>query len=129
MEELFFQNEEVEIWLEKGIIHSVLAPSVVLTLESAKKTVAERLKISNSQTHPILIDARRAKSMTKEAREYLASPEAIKGISAGAFVIENPLVEFIVKVWLIAFKPKVPSKLFKEKQKALEWLEQFKRIN
>ena len=129
MKEKYFKNEYLEMWMEDGIVHAEYATNLIITYEIAKINVSARLEMSDNQTYPLFADVSKAKSMTKEARAYLSTPEAIRGISAGAFLIKTQIEALLVNAWLSLYKPSVPTKLFTEKDKAINWLEQFRRIN
>ena len=117
------------MWLENEIIHAVYGFYVEITLEVAQVSVAERLKLAEGKTYPLYADVSKAKSMTSEARAFLSEGDGIRGMSAGGFLIKTQIEAFLVNAWLKLYNPAVPTKLFTEKEKALEWLEQFKRIN
>jgi hypothetical protein len=129
MKEKHFQNEFVEMWLYDGIIFIEHAPFVTITLEIAQINVAARLKICDGKTYPVFADVRKAKNMSKETREFLSKDDGIRGISAGAFLVGTRIEAWIVNAWLSINPLTVPTKLFTEKDKALDWLQQFKRIN
>ena len=129
MKQNYFKNEYVEMWLENGVIHIVHSPYVTISLEIAKINVAARLEISEGKTYPIFADVTKAKTMTKDARKYLSTGDGIRGISAGAFLIKTQIEAFLVNSWLSIYPMPLPTRMFTETEKALEWLETFKRIN
>ena len=129
MREKYFKNDTIEMWIENGILHGVYAPYAVITLEVARINVAERLKIADGKTYPVCVDFTKAKTASREARSYFSAGDGIRGISAGAFLVKTEIEAFLLNTWLKLYKPKVPAKLFTEKEEALEWLEPFKRIN
>jgi len=129
MKQNHFKNEYVEMWLENGIIHVVHSPYVTINLEIAKLNVAARLEIAEGKTYPLFADVTKAKTMTKEARQYLSAGDGIRGISAGAFLIKTQIEAFLVNSWLRIYPMSLPTKMFSEKEAALAWLETFKRIN
>lgn len=129
MKEKHFHNEFVDMWLDDGIVYIEHAPYVTITLEIAKTNVAARLNICEGKTYPVFADVRKAKNMSKETREYLSKDDGIRGISAGAFLVSTRIEAWIVNAWLSINPLTVPTKLFTEKANAIEWLQQFKRIN
>jgi hypothetical protein len=123
----FFENEFVRFEVNDGILKGTFKEGLV-SLEIAKKIVAERLNFSNGKSYPLLITDVGLKSIKGEAREYLSTDEAIKGLKASAMVANNMfakhLANFFVKISVI--KPKIPTKIFSNEKDALIWLEQFK---
>ena len=67
------------------------------------------------------------KSLQKEAREYLASEEGVKGLIAAAYVMDNSFGSFIANFFVSVYKTKIPIKVFTKKEAALKWLEKFRK--
>ena len=113
-------------WIENDILHHVYKPSLIIDLNIAKKMVADRLEVSAGITRPMLVDICNLVAIDGPSRKYLAGSEAIKYMSAGAIYLNSYLQFLAGTVYLKVDVPLVPSRLFTEKHKALEWLEQFK---
>lgn len=116
-------------WLENDILHHVYKPKLIIDLDIAKKLVAHRLEVTAGVTRPILVDICGMVAINGDARRYLAGPEAVKHVSAGAIYLNSYLQFLAGTVYLKIDDPLVPSRLFTEKAKALLWLEQFKHMN
>lgn len=116
-------------WIENGIIHHVYKPNIIIDIDIAKKLVDHRLKVTNNITRPVFVDVCNLVAIKADARKYLAGPEAIKYISAGAIFLDNYLLFLVGTVFLKIDNPLIPSRLFTDKEKALLWLEQFKHLN
>ncbi len=129
MKERYQENEFAEIWFENGIVHILYKPGCVLNIANIKQLVEDRIKVSNGQTSPILIDLRNLVSSDNATRSYLATPEAEKYLCAGAMIINNELQKLLMNLYLKIDKPRLPARVFTNKEKALEWLEQFKYFN
>lgn len=131
MREKYFKNEYLEMWIEDGILYAVYTPYITITLDVAKINVKARLEMAEGETYPLLADVSRAKTFTKEAREYLSAGESLIGMSAGAFLIKTQIEAFLANTWLKLYKPPLPTRIFNKSEgdKAKEWLQQFKRIN
>lgn len=119
------ENDFVEIWLEDGIIYSVHKPNFI-NLEMAKVMVRDRLKVSSGIVRPMFIDISSMISTNIETRKYLSSEEAIYLVSAGAIYTANPIAKFAGNLFLRINQPKVPTRIFTNKQEAIEWLQQYK---
>jgi hypothetical protein len=118
----YFENAYLKIQKKDQFIHVVYGPDTRLTLEIAKDAVKERLKISNGVTLPMLIDIGGLVSVTKEARIYFASEEAIAHISKGAIVLKTSTQTVIGNFFLFFDRPKIETKLFHKEDEALKWL-------
>ena len=97
-----------------------------ITLEIAKKTVETRLKFTEGKSYPVFGQGINVSAIDRDAREYFASAEAVKGIKAGAFYVESVFQSFLINFSFNIFTPIVPVKIFTDRQKAIKWLEQYK---
>jgi hypothetical protein len=129
MKEAYFENLYAEFWIENGIFFISYKQGLVINIEIAKQNVADRLRISNGITRPMFTDGRNFVSIDLDSMEYLKSKDAMRYISAGAFLMDNYLHKLMGNLFLTIDKPPVPAKLFTDKEAALQWLEQFKYTN
>lgn len=119
-------NAYLEMWIEDGIIYNSFKPNLVIDLEIAKKMVEERLKVSDGIGRPMFTDINNLISIDLDAREYLASKDSIKYISAGAIFCTNPIAKFLGRLFLFINRPQITTKIFSNKDEAIKWLQQFK---
>lgn len=120
MKERFYKNDDVEMWLENGVVYIIHKPSAAITLDKARHNVAERLKICDGKTYPVFADIRKVKAASAETREYLSGEDSMRGISAGAFLVSTHIEVWIFNLWLRIHPVNVPTKLFNDKDKALK---------
>lgn len=125
----YIENDYAEIWFEDGIVHIVYKPGCVLNINNIKPIVEDRIKVSDGKLSPILIDLRNLVSSDNATRSYLATEEAEKYLNAGAMLINNEIQRLLMNLYLKIDKPRLPAKVFTSREKALEWLEQFKYLN
>jgi len=97
-----------------------------ITLDIAREVVRSRLEFTGSRAYPLLILDDGVKSMSKEARDYFSSDAGTEGVKAGAMLLKSVFSTFLVNFFLKVTQPKIPAKIFTEKAKAIEWLEQYK---
>lgn len=118
-----FENKYVKLWIEDGIMIGVYQPGAVLDLQAAKEIVEGRLAFANGKVYPVLIDFSNLKSVNKEARDYMNSPDGgLRGLNCGAFVGGNVLATLFINMYLRVSKPTLPSKFFTDRQQAIDWL-------
>lgn len=115
-------------WIENDILHHVYKPELIIDLAIAKDLVAHRLEITAGVNRPLFVDICNLVAIDGAARRYLAGPEAIRHVSAGAIYLNNYLQFLAGSVYLKVDTPLVPSRLFIEKEKALQWLEKYKKL-
>lgn len=126
MEQSGFESEHIKMYLEKGILNFIYQPNSYITMEIAKKTVQDRIKFTNGIKRPILADIRGMKRVESDAQEYLASEEACNLICALGVLTDTPIQNLFANFYLKFSKPKMPTQLFIDKEKALRWLELYK---
>lgn len=128
MEKIACETEEVIFELRDGILYGIYKRGLKITLDKAKKIVADRIKFCNGRNYPAIAFDNGMVSLDRRARQFFASDEGNKCVSAVAFVSDSVfnmyLVRFYLKISLS--KPKIPIKIFTDKKKALKWLEQYK---
>lgn len=129
VEKEYFENGFVRIQILNGVVFIEYKKEEHVTLEVVQTAVKERLRLAKGKTLPIFIDFRNPKGGTKEARTYLSSEEGIKGLSAGAMLINSSIGMVAFNFYMKFDTPSLPMKVFVDKNKALKWLEQFKSEN
>ena len=122
---LLLDNEYGLIELENGIITATWKVTV-LDLPTAQEAVRTRLEVVDGKSYPFLINISSIKDSTKEARDFLASSEGTEGIIVGALLITSPLENIMASIYIQFNKPIIPTRIFKNEAKALEWLLKYK---
>ena len=129
IKEGYLENKYAEYWIENGVLFLVYKPRLVLTIEVAKKIVEDRLKVSNGISRPMFLDARNFLSTNRETMRYYKTREVVQCVTAGAGLLGTQLGWLAGSIFLALEKPLIPSKLFTDEKKALEWLEKYKLHN
>jgi hypothetical protein len=120
------EQRDVKMWIEQGIFYGVYAEGVEIDLDAAKRLVSERVQMMGDKSYPCLVDIRGLKSMTKEARIYMADEGAGQMIAA-AMITGNPFTRTFAHLFLTLNKPKVPIRLFGSMEDGRDWLRPFVR--
>lgn len=129
MGNLVCENEYIKVTVENGLIIAVYKPNLVMDIAVAKATVAARKQVCNGITMPGFADIRGLKSVTDEAREWLASKEANEQLCAMAVLTNNPIQNLLANFYLKFSKPPMPTQLFTNRDKALRWLSLYLQTN
>lgn len=113
--------------LQDDLLIGSYKKNLKITLPIAKEIVKTRLEFTDHK--PVLAIAYNlgVASMDKQARDYLASEEGVKGVIAGAIVLNSPVGSFIGNFYLFVGKPRIPSRIFSKKETAIKWLQQFRK--
>jgi len=122
------QETRYTIYKENGIIYAIYGKDVVVDIEFMHDIIEERIALAEGISCPIFIDCTGVKYWTLEARKYGSSERAVLDASAYA-VVFNSVIHKIILNWAIKFYPTkgAPQRIFTDRDKALQWLEQFKR--
>lgn len=123
---LLLDDEYSRIELEDGIIIATWKNNFI-NISVAKHVVEQRLKAANGVKYPFLIKIKSIRDTTKEARDFLASKQGCEGLTAAAILAESVLENMIANFFIYLNKPLVPTKIFKDEKKALEWLANYTR--
>jgi len=121
---LLLDNEHGRIELSNGILIATWKATFI-NLDIAKNAVSSRLLVTAGQNYPVLIKIKSIKDSTKEARDFLASEKGCDGIIAGAVKVDSVLTNMLATFFIYLNKPLIPTKIFKDETKAMQWLEQF----
>lgn len=125
MSEYLFENHVVRGKVEDGIMVIQFLVDKFL-LEHAQLVVHTRIAASNGKSYPLLVDARKVSSITKEARDYFATDEGSELVNASALLLGSAVNKFLGNFFLQISKPKIPLRLFTDYEEAKSWLKQFR---
>ena len=98
-----------------------------INLEIAQEIVNDRLAFTRARSLPALINCHGVVSVTKEARDFLASENGSRGITAGAIVLNSPVGSVIANFFLSVTKPTIPARTFTKTETAMKWLSKFRK--
>ena len=107
---------------DDGIVLVTLKQNAEVTLEAAKEDHVATMKLVGGHDFLILVDARPARGITREARQYYADPEVRKHTIAQAILIDSGVSKVLGNFYLAVNKPPFPTKLFTTEQAAIAWL-------
>lgn len=120
-------NSAAELWIENGIVCARYKTGTLLDLDLAKDCIRIRLTLQDGKTMPLLLDITGLREITKAARAYLSSDYALTGTSAGVLLTNSSIfVITLANIYFTLAKPQIPHRLFADREKALDWLHQFK---
>ena len=120
------ENEYLKLFIEDGMVKVFYKPDSVISLSAAQYMVKERLRICHDKTYPLFADIRGLKYMSKEARDFIKQGDGVKGVSSFAALLNNSVQATLGNYFLKFSPPLLPSRLFTDEEKALQWLAKFK---
>jgi len=121
-----YKDDNFIIKLEDGITHIICLTSE-LDFEAIDTGIKNRILITGNEHCVILGDIRKLKKISREARQRLSATDGGEGVAAVAFVLNSKLHKIMFNFFHSIYKAPAPTKLFNDKEKAINWLEQFKK--
>jgi hypothetical protein len=98
------------------------------SLEDARANLATALAATAGRRRPLLIDIRTAQPLGADARHHYSGQPLVDGFSALALLIESsPLGRMMGNVYLRVARPGIPTQLFTDESRAVEWLIQHRQ--
>ncbi|QMU28303.1 DUF7793 family protein [Adhaeribacter radiodurans] len=119
------ETKYVLMYIQDGIFQCFFKAMDVMDINVAKVTVENRLEFFAKESYPCLFDITQVKETTKEARDFMAN-EGNDLVLASAMVVNSPMLKMMANFYIMVNKPKNPTRLFTDRESALEWLKQFK---
>lgn len=119
-------------YMKFEIIDSILIATykenMIIDRLAAEISVKERIEFTNQMCIPALVDATSVKEVNKQARDYFGSEEGSRYLNASAIYTNSLLATYLANfILMVNFqKTRIPIKLFTDKQKAIEWLKQYR---
>ena len=103
-----------------GVARVRYTVGAVLTEVVARRAMVDLGILTNGKRTPLLADIRQVKSLTREARKYL--DDVADRFSALALLAGSPATQMMVNFFLGMRRPKIPTQMFTDEEKALTWL-------
>lgn len=122
----FKETEYSTTTLQDGIAQCIFSEIEEVDVRIAARTVTDRVAFFEGVAYPCLFDITKVKHSTKEARDYLAN-EGSELVAASAILVNSPVVRMMANFFIMVNKPNNPTRMFTDKESAIEWLSQFKR--
>ncbi|MBL7882715.1 MAG: hypothetical protein JNL69_01495 [Bacteroidia bacterium] len=110
---------------ENGIGHQYFKDNTVLDIPEQLENLEVIKTVTEMKPTPFVISAGKNVIITKEARDNAISIEPLSPINASAIVVQNLAYRLIAEFFIKVQKPKMPYKIFTDKESAYEWCKQF----
>jgi hypothetical protein len=111
--------------LTNGIILVTIHDDVTIDVEEMNLIRETNLKLSNGKKAIVYVDPGKYSYVTSDARKLTSSKEHSKYRKAQAFIVRNLAERIVGDFYIKVQKPSHPVKMFTNKEKALNWLQQF----
>ncbi len=109
---------------EQDILHVVVTIDFELTIAIVKAHNEHALKVMGETIKGVLFDARNITitRIPNEVMRYSSDNEYAKYQTCFAMLINSKLMMQVCSFYIRVFRPKVPTRVFTEETKALEWV-------
>lgn len=114
------ETEYARYWIENEVLHFIYNEETVLTISLAKKIISDLMAFQEGRKYPIFCDINGIVKADKIARDYIAD-ETPKLFSKVSLLSSSILSTIIGNFFIHISKPVVPVKMFRDKNKALEY--------
>lgn len=114
--------------MDEGILHIHLKTGCEIELSDAILIVEAMGKLGEGEKFPVLIDAGEFTSIDKEVRIFSASAESNIYTLADAIAYYSLAQKLIADFYVKHNKPVVPTQVFSDKDKAIQWLKTFRKL-
>ncbi len=104
------------------ILLQCVTPGSNQALVDAQENVACFNRIVEGVSHSVIVDLRRAVTVSKEARDYYNSDVATRSLTASALLVDGAAGRMIGNFFLLVTRPLRPCRLFPDDVPALDWL-------
>jgi len=117
--------EKFDILLhENGILENIAKKGKVIDVEDVKLLAKTNLELAGHKAYVVLIDSEELTSVTKEAMDYTSHVESSPKTIARALMVNNLHNRIVGNFYIKVKKPRIKTRLFNDKSKAMEWLEE-----
>jgi hypothetical protein len=110
------------IKIDEQIFENIIHKGCEVDVKEINELREANLKLANGKKYAILATLEEFASATKTAREFAASQEFVKDTIANAIFVEHTGHKIVGNFYIKVNKPKINTKLFTDKQKAIDWL-------
>lgn len=121
----FIQLKKIRIQvIEEGIIENYFLSGESIEVDDFKELKLANLELMCNKPYTVLVSAEELTSFTSEAREFVASKEYVGVTIAKALLISGLGQRIIGNFYMKVNKPYIKTRLFTDRQKAIDWLVQ-----
>jgi len=120
-----YHDDRISFEIKDGIIYCTFHVEY-MDYKLVDEAIKKRLELVKDGSYPMLSDLSKVKGISKEARERMSEEDGLIGLPAMAGIYRTKFQMIVISIYEMIYTPKVPSKYFKNREKALAWLQQFK---
>jgi hypothetical protein len=108
--------------VEAGIIENYIKPGVLIEAADAWELKRQNLLLAEQKEYCVIVVSGHLSSVSKEAREVVASREFVVKTKAKALIVDSLGHRIVGNFYLSVNKPYIKTKIFSDRSEALKWL-------
>lgn len=108
--------------IEPGLIENYIKPGVNIDVSDAWEIKKSNLELTNGNSYAVLVVSGHLSSITKGAREVVASRQFVGKTIAKALLVESLGHRIVGNFYLTVNKPLITTRVFTDREVALHWL-------
>jgi hypothetical protein len=113
-------------YIEGDVLYIIFKDGISVDVKDLEESKNARIVLQQGNSMKVLVDTRGLFQITKEARAYAAEPKSAEMSIAMAILSDSLGTKLLTNFFIKYNKPSTPTKMFTSKEKALEWLAEFK---
>jgi hypothetical protein len=108
---------------DEGLLIVRINDGAYQSLDDAKENLALAVSETRGRRRPLLIDIRTAQPLDADARHHYSGQTLVERFSALALLVDaSPFGRMMGNVYFRIARPGIPTQLFSEEARAIEWL-------
>jgi hypothetical protein len=121
------ETKTAQIYLKNDILYLTYNEKSVIGIEEIKENLEARIKLQEAKRVLTFVDVREVWEYSPEARAIVGGDDFKAITIAMAVVVGYALpIKIIANFFMKINKPNYPTKLFKNEENAIKWLNSFK---
>lgn len=108
--------------IEPGLIENYIKPGVNIDVSDAWEIKKSNLELTNGNSYAVLVVSGHLSSITKGAREVVASRQFVGKTIAKALLVDSLGHRIVGNFYLTVNKPLITTRVFTDREVALHWL-------
>jgi hypothetical protein len=108
--------------LDNGVMEAEFVGIQILSLEHSKEITKGFKEVCPEKKFLMFFFSNHPMDVSRETMSYSASPEGSAYSLAEAYLINSSVQTYLANIYLTVFKPIVPTKMFRNRDKAMHWL-------
>jgi hypothetical protein len=108
--------------LDNGVMEAEFVGIQILTLEQSKEISKGFKEVCPDKKFLMFFYSEHPMDVSRDTMSYSASPEGCAYSLAEAYLINSSVQTYLANIYLTVFKPIVPTKMFRNRDKAMHCL-------